>query len=129
MNRRGFTLLELMLATAILGVALIALGVAVGRCLRGVSAADHLQMALDVARRCRMEWQINAAMESEVRSGVDEGEKSVQGQRFAWRHEVETSEETDQLVSRLTIRWKEGALDRQREFVELIPRKSLFKIK
>ena len=55
MNRRGVTLLELMVATAILGVALIALAVAVGRCLRGVSAADRMQMALDVARRCRME--------------------------------------------------------------------------
>jgi ABC-type anion transport system duplicated permease subunit len=118
-----------MLATAILGVALIALGVAVGRCLRGVSAADHLQMALDVARRCRMEWQVNAAMESEARSGVEEGEKSVQGRRFAWRHEIEPSEDVDQFVSRLTIRWKEGTLNRQREFVELVPVKSPFKLK
>lgn len=125
MNRRGVTLLELMLATAILGVALITLAVAVGRCLRGVSAADRLQMATEVARRCRMEWQINSGLEGEARAGVEEGEKTIENQRFAWRNEIQPTEDPEILVSRLTVRWKEGILPRDRVFVELVPKKQL----
>ncbi len=117
---QGIALLELMLATAILGIALISLGMAVGRCVKGLVGAECLQAALDVAEQTLTERRLAMFAEGEVKVGSHEGECERENRHFSWRQQIETTETPDLFKSTLTLRWKEGAREQERSFVSLM---------
>ncbi len=119
---KGIALLELMLATAILGIALVALGIAVSRCVRGLSAAARVQIALDLAKSRFSEWKTSVLEEDEIQPGVYDGAQEINHRRFEWRQEIESTDDPDLLKMTLIIHWREGGLEQQRSFVSLIPK-------
>ncbi len=122
-SKRGIALLEIMLATAILGIALVSLGIAVGRCVRGLTGSESLHAALDVAEQALVERRLAAFAEGEVKPGSYEGERVVGSRHFSWRQQIEGTEDPDLFRSTLTVRWKEGAREEERNFVSLVARK------
>ena len=124
-SRVGIALLELMLAVAILGVALISLGISVGRCVRGLTASEQVRLALDAAEQVRAERQLAAIAEGEVKTGVFEGERPGARGPVSWKQQVETTDDPNLLRSTLTIRWSERGRIMERSFVELASRKAL----
>ena len=117
---RGIALLELMLATAIFGMALVTLGIAVGRCLRGLSAADTLQAAMDLAQHRLTAWKIESSLETEIKPGTEEGSGIMHGREFEWRQEIVETDDLKVLKSILTIAWNQGGQEQERTFVSLV---------
>ncbi len=115
-------LLELMLATAILGLALTNLGIAVGRCVRGVSSSDNVQIALDLAENYLQEWKIANSLETEIQVGSYSGEKTVRNRKFEWHQNVEETDDAELLKSTLAVSWKEGSTAQEQTFVSLVQR-------
>jgi len=116
----GIALLELMLAAAILGVALIGLGIAVGRCVRGLSAANHLEAALDATEQRFEEWRKEAATATEIKEETTSGEMVIHDRTFTWTQVVEATEDNKAMKLALTIVWLEGEAPRERTFVALV---------
>ncbi|MFZ4695276.1 MAG: type II secretion system protein [Verrucomicrobiia bacterium] len=121
----GIALLELMLATAIMGIALIALGIAVGRCVRGLTATEHLRGALDALEQALVERELSASVEGEVKMGTFEGERVTPRGPIKWEQRVETTDDPEILRSTWIVRWSEGGRPRERSFVGLVARKPL----
>ena len=120
-KNRGIALLELVLATAILGTVLVALGVAVGRSVWALSASDCLQVALDLAQERYAEWKTDAVMEDEIKPSSYDGEKELNHRKFTWQHQIEATDHPKIFQSTIIIRWKEGGREQERIFVSLVP--------
>lgn len=127
--RSGIALLEIMVATAVFGIALITLGAAIGRCVQSLSTANRLQQAVDLAEHQLEEWKVSVANQDEVATGSEEGEKEIQNRVYSWSREIEETKELDLLKFTLTIRWHEGQVERQWKFVSIVNKnpKSLVK--
>lgn len=119
----GIALLELMLATAILGIALISLGIAVARCVRGFAASEQIRVVLQVGEEVLAQSQLAASVEGEVKAGVHEGERRTSRGPVSWTQQVETTEDPNVLRSMLILRWSERGHPRERSFVSLVSRK------
>ncbi len=115
-------LLELMFATAILGIALITLGIAMGRCVRGLSDSDHVNGAVRVADNRLAEWRAAASGPDGIHTGVFEGRQADGPQQFTWRHEIETTQDAGIFKSTLTVQWDH----QERIFVSLVSQTSTF---
>lgn len=109
-----------MLATLIFGMALVTLGVGVGRCLRGLSAADTLQAAMDLAEHRLTAWKIESSLETEIKPGTGEGTGVMHGREFEWRQEIVETDDPKALKSILTIFWSQGGQEQERSFVSLV---------
>ncbi len=120
--QRGFTLLELMLATVILATALIALSLAVSRCIRGFSAVKNLQIALNIVETKLVDWRLENVKLDEVKTGLEEGDVTVGGRSYHWRNEVQSTDDPKILKYEFTIRWNEGGSAIDRSFIGFVPR-------
>jgi len=123
-RKRAFTLLELMVATVILATALVALSFAVSRCVRGYSAAENMQTALNITEDKLAEWALASSKRDEIKTGAEEGEVTVRGRTYAWRNEVQQTDDPKILKYEFTIKWKEGGSALSRTFHGLTPRES-----
>ncbi len=122
LRRRAFTLLELMCAVVIFATALITLSYAASRCVRGFSAAENVQTALNIVEGRLVEWQLQNSKREEVRAGTEEGEVVVRGRTFSWRNEVQSTDDPRILKYEFTIKWTEGGSSLQRVFTGMVPR-------
>lgn len=116
---RGMMLLELMLATAILGIALVTLAIAIGRCVHGMAAAEEVDAAVRIAENRLAEWKIGTVGRGEIRPGVWNGARTVGPRRFEWRQNVAVTAEPGVYESTLVVRWGQGAHPQERRFVWL----------
>lgn len=112
-----------MLATAILGIALISLGIAVARCVRGFSASEQIRVVLQVGEEVLIQKRVADSVEGEVRTGVQDGERRTSRGTVAWRQQVETTDNPEVLRSTLVLHWSERGRPHERSFVSLVARK------
>lgn len=89
----GFTLLELLVAVAILGIALLASFKALARSEEALREGRLRQMALWVAENRAAEWR--ARQHFPAPNSRDRGEESQGGVRFAWKAEFKPTANLD----------------------------------
>jgi len=106
----AFTLLEVMLAVAIVGTALFTIAMAIGRCTDSAKNASNYTLARDLAEMKLLEC--NNATNFTV--GITTGDFGNNFPNFQWQREVAVDEsQLDSLYKQtLTIKWRE----RNREY-------------
>jgi general secretion pathway protein I len=116
MKRGGFTLLEVMVALAVLSVVLVvvfsqqAASIAQGNEARIITKATLLAQ----------ERMANLLTEGRLRTGEEEGEEKDSIPPFTWKQQVEES--TVEGMKKLTVivQWKEGENERDLRFVTYV---------
>lgn len=114
---RGFTLLEVMVAVAILGLVLVSLIGLGNRAAGDVVFAEHMTTATLLAKRIMTETLAKGQASQQEEEGVFEEEAFKD---YSWKKTVSISEVMDGIVVteiRIAVLWKEG--ERQ-ESVELV---------
>lgn len=109
-SRSGFTLLEVMLAVAIVGTALFTIAMAIGRCTDSAKNASNYTVARDLAEMKLLE----CANATNLIMGVSTGDFGNNFPNFQWQREVAVDDsQLDSLYKQtLTIKWRE----RNREY-------------
>src|SRR6185503_15536058 len=84
-HEMGFILMEVLMAGAILGIALIGMNVAVARCIHALNVTANYDAAHEI-----MTDQLNSfgIENTTFRQGVWEGSVERNGRRFDWKHEL-----------------------------------------
>lgn len=113
MNNRGFTLIEVMVALAVFGLAALALVRLEAATIRGAGAADATTIAQIVARNVAVTAMTDAAPPA---IGLAEGQEANGGRIWRWTREVRAigdgdvlridaavSDERGQVLGRLTM--------------------------
>jgi hypothetical protein len=118
-STQGIALLELVLATAILGIAMVTLGMAIGNCIRGFVAARNLQAVLEVSQQRMAEWKV-LSMTEPIKAETSEGEAVAHQRKFTWSHEIQATDDPEIFKSLLTVGWNEERAEQQRIFVTLV---------
>jgi type II secretion system protein I len=118
-KQSGITLLELVVATAILGMSLTALAIAVGRCLQGFSAANNAQVAVDLAEGRFAQLKMKAEDDTSRPQG-EEGELTIQGRKFIWHEEIDLTEDQKLYKASVSVGWLEGGIHKERTFIGLL---------
>jgi general secretion pathway protein I len=117
---RGFTLLEVMVAVAILGMVLVTLMGVKNRSMQDVMIADHITTATLLAKRKMNEALVTAATRT-VLEAEDEGEfPEEEFKDYAWKQMISRLQPMENVMVtevRVAVLWKEG--ERQ-EMVELL---------
>ena len=104
-SRRGYTLIEVVVATAILAVGLTALVRGFASGLNSMRVTENRAMAVELARQKLAEI---TAMSDPIQ-GTNNGDVAEPWQRFRWETEVEPTEEFPSLMyARVTMYWSEG---------------------
>lgn len=120
--RTGFALLEILLATLILGIALIALGIAAGQCVSGIAAARAMDGALEIARENFEEWSLSVESREEILMKSKRGERMLRHRRYLWNWNVEATQDSKILRITMSLRWMERGLEKERVFERLARR-------
>ena len=117
-DREGFTLLEVMVAVAILAMVLVTLLGVKNRSTEDVMLADHITTATLLAKRKMTEMLVTAGTGAVVQK-EDEGEFPEEDFKgYAWKVTISPSELEKTLMEvRVVVLWKEGA---RQETVELV---------
>ena len=101
--------MEVLLAGAILGIALVVLGVAVARCVHGLSVTENYRTASRVLdERLAFFDQGN-----ELRQGTSDGTVERDGRRFDWKHEVAPTDDPRFFKERVQVSWKQSDGERE----------------
>jgi prepilin-type N-terminal cleavage/methylation domain-containing protein len=118
-RRAGLTLIEVILATAILGVGLVTLVAATGRCLAVARKAKEYE----TARRLigQMDLEIPIELE-EIEEGVERGEFTGEFRGYTWEREIEEfpEEDLELFVVRSTVRWTDKGREASEQVVTYI---------
>jgi len=116
MKQKGFTLLEVMVALAILSVVLVAL---FSQQARGIVQGNEARI-ITKASLLAQERMAGLLTEERLRIGDEEGEVKDSIPPFKWRQTVEES--TIEGMKKLTIivLWKEGERERDVRFVTYV---------
>jgi type II secretion system protein I len=102
--RNGFILLEVLIASVILGIALIALNIAVARCVHGMSVSDSYRSASQV-----LDERLNVFdTGTQFRPGIWDGKTEVNGRSFEWKHEVIATDHPKLFREVISVRWKQA---------------------
>ena len=118
-SREGMTLVEVLLATVILGSGLLVLMTAIGRCLRVYRVAGELQQVQWVIGKGEMKYPLYDATEPVEDLTVSEDSELVEGYTFS--REVEDDEDEDGLyVVRTRVTWGSGGEGQNEEIVRYI---------
>jgi len=119
-NLRGYTLVEVLLALVILGIAAVGLIGATGRALSVVSVSSHYALARELAERVRLEHPLERT--AETLEGETAGDFGAAYPDWRWQREVEPLwENSGEPVFRVRLRLLTRDRGRQvsHEFVEL----------
>ena len=116
---RGMALLELVIATAILGTALILIGMGAGYCIQGLTIANNIQTATEIAEERMEQWKAGIAADQDIKATASKGDHTVNGRLFSWQQQVESTDNVKIFKSTLTVQWKEGASEREYVFTTL----------
>jgi len=116
----GFTLLEVMVAVAILGMVLVTLLGVKNRSMQDVMIADHITTATLLAKRKMNELLVTAGTGTSLQN-EDEGEfPEEEFKEYAWKRSISLLQPVENVTIteyRVAVLWKEG--ERQ-EMVELL---------
>ena len=119
LKSKGFTLLEVMVAVAILGMVLVSLIGLKNRSMQDVALADHITTATLLAKR-RMNENLVTAGTRTVFQKEDEGEfPEEEFKEYTWKESITQLQPVENVKItevRVAVLWKEG--ERQ-EMVEL----------
>lgn len=105
MRRRGFSLLELVVAIAVLTVGMLGVLRAVSQGINASRAAADRTLGVELSEQKLTELVVNPELEPGVESG-DFGELHP---RFVWESTVEETELTGLYRVRVTVTWTSGA--------------------
>jgi type II secretion system protein I len=103
-GRRAFLLIEVLLAGAILGIALIVLGIAVARCVHGLSVTGNYRMASQVLDE-RLAFFDRG---NDLRQGTWDGAVERDGRTFVWKHEITPTDDPRFFKERVQVSWKQS---------------------
>ena len=108
-GRSGFTLLEVMLAVAIVGTALFSIALAIGRCMDAAKQTGSYTTAHDLAEAKLME----CANSTNFFLGVTTGDFDANYPGFQWQREIVADDShLDSLYRQtLTVTWKDRGKD------------------
>jgi len=112
--RSGMTLIEVILATAILGIGLTSLVAATSRCLSVARKAKEYE----VARRLigQIDLEVPIEFNEELEEGVEQGEFTGAFSGYTWEREIEEFE--DEELQMFTVRSRVTWTDRNRDVYE-----------
>ncbi|MCC7491963.1 MAG: type II secretion system minor pseudopilin GspI [Fimbriimonadaceae bacterium] len=106
--RRGFTLLELIVAVAILAVALVGVLQAVSQSTNHIKEARDRAAAMELAEQKLAELLLNP----ELAPGEEAGDFGELAPRFSWQSSCSETELAGLLRLRVTVAWNNGRLER-----------------
>jgi general secretion pathway protein I len=108
-SRSGFTLLEVMLAVAIVGTALFTIAMAIGRCTDSAKNASNYTVAHDLAELKLLE----CANTTNFVEGISTGDFGENYPTFQWQREIVMDEsQLESLFKQtITVKWKERNRD------------------
>jgi type II secretion system protein I len=113
-SRRGFTLIEMIIATVLLAVAIVGSLSAISSSTRAVEAGERIQTAALLAQRKLTELELQA---TNLTSGEQQGDFGAEFADYRWRAMMDTTEFEKLLKVTLLVSWGENGQDGGREFV------------
>lgn len=116
-NQRGFTLIEMIVATVILALAIVGAISAIGSSTRATEASERMQTAAILAQSKLTELELQA---SSLTSGEQQGDFGAEYAQYRWRAVMDTTEFEKLLRVTLTISWGDPNRGTGREFVTYI---------
>ncbi len=105
MRRRGFSLLELVVAIAVLTVGMLGVLRAVSQGINASRAAADRTLGVELAEQKLTELVVNPELEP----GVEAGDFGELQPRFGWESTVEETELSGLFRVRVTVTWTSGA--------------------
>lgn len=103
-SRSGFLLIEVLLAGAILGIALIVMSIAVARCVHGLSVSSNYRAASQVLGERLAYFDT----EHDLRQGVWDGDVERDGRTFTWRHEIIPTDDPRFFKEKIQVSWNQS---------------------
>jgi general secretion pathway protein I len=116
MKQKGFTLLEVLVALAILSIALVVLFSQQATSLSRGNEARIITKATLLAQ----EQMAGLLAEGRWRTGTEEGEVKESVPPFKWRQEVEEADIEGMKRLTIVVLWKEGEKERDVRFVTYV---------
>lgn len=117
--RSGLTLIEVLLAVAILGIGLIVLVAAAGKCLSLARKAHNYETARELLARVQVESPVEAA--EEIEDVADSGDFGSEFPGWTWKRELEEVglEEHGLFQITTTVFWSENRRESSESLVTL----------
>jgi type II secretion system protein I len=119
-RRAGFTLIEMIVASILLFVGVVAALEAVASATKGAGVANEITVAALLAQQHIAELEVDT---SQLSGGANSGDFGEQYQNYHWDQNVEATDFTNLVKVTLTVSWSSGATPRTAQFVtyELLP--------
>lgn len=114
-GRRGFTLVEMMVAVALLGIGIAACVACIGTATRASALAEQYTAVQLLAREKLSEIQVSGA-----RQGEDQGDFGPDRPGFTWRTMAEPAGVSGLRRVRLLVRWGNEENPRAAEFTTFV---------
>jgi general secretion pathway protein I len=113
-RQRGFTLMEMIIATVLLAIAIVGALSAISSSTRATEAGERVQTAAILAQRKLTELEIQA---SNLTSGEQQGDFGAEYPEYRWQATMDTTEFDKLLRVTLIISWGDPSRPNRREFV------------
>ena len=119
-SQRGMTLIEVLLALAILGLGLTVLIESAARCLAMARKAKNFETARYLLHRVELEHPLDASQT--LTEGVEEGDFEAPYEHFSWRRMLIAAGLDDEPIFEVhtTIFWADGQRESSEETATLI---------
>ncbi|MBV9463201.1 MAG: hypothetical protein JO317_03135 [Verrucomicrobiae bacterium] len=104
-RRGGFILMEILLAGVILGLALVAMNIAVARCVHALNVSENYTKAARILRQRSLFFDTG---NETARVGFWEGTEEVEGRPFHWRQELTGTDDPHLLRESIRVEWKQA---------------------
>ena len=112
--QRGFTLVEMIVATLILALAITGALSAISNSTRAVESGERLQTAALLAQNKLTELELET---TNMTSGEQQGDFGEEYPTYRWRTQTDTTEFEKLFMVTLTVSWGENNQGSEREFV------------
>ena len=122
----GFTLIEVLVAVAILAGGLVLVIEGMGRTQQALRVSENLVTASQVAERHLTDTVLQLFQEHSLRSSSDSGKEKSPGREFQWARKVEPyADETMEDATKLNrvevaVDWKEGPRQNQLQLAAIL---------